>query len=553
MALADDDGLTSFGSTSCGCLMCCSGARSLLTEERATLGTALGSVAVTSAAIAALLPDGEPKWGSSAIGTGAVVTYSFMTAAPSYADADDRFGFAEFNATQRAAAREVLADWAAVANLTFTEVSDSGGGGQIRFGTNNQLGISGGYAYYPSSSSTGGDIYISNEYATNLSPTVGGYGYSTLVHEIGHAIGLKHPGDYNAGGGGTEGPYLPASEDSTQYSVMSYNDHPSLGSRYYASGPELYDIAAIQYLYGVNSTTRTGDNAYAFTTTTSAVQRSIWDAGGTDTINASTQVRNSVISLVAGTFSSIGPNGSGGTATNNISIAAGVVIENAVGGHGNDTITGNAVSNELTGGGGNDTIDGGAGTDVAVFSGRKIDYLWNTGASSISVRGTDGTDTLSNIEILRFDDGSVNLSIGTLVYRFYNSSNGTHFYTSSETERDAVLSSLPTFGYEGPSFGAGSTGDSVWRFYNTATGTHFYTISATERDYVRANLLTYQFEGEAYKASISAEEGLSPLYRFYNTQTGAHFYTASEAEAAAVTAGLPQFQPEGTAYYIGLL
>lgn len=549
MALGDGDAMVSSGGGFCGCFLCSGGGRPLTSDE----GTSVATVGIGVSTIAALLPEGEPKWGSSTVGTAATVTYSFMTAAPSYADADDRFRFAEFNASQREAAREALAAWAAVADITFVEVSDSGGGGQIRFGTNDQLGISGGYAYYPSSSSTGGDIYISNEYATNLNPTQGRYGYLTLLHEIGHAIGLKHPGDYNAGGGGTEGPYLPASEDSYQYSVMSYNSHPSLGNAFYPIGPQLYDIAAIQYLYGANTSNASGDTSYAFTSTTSATQRAIWDTGGTDTISASGQVRNATISLVAGTFSSIGPNGNGGTAANNVSIMEGVVIENAIGGRGNDVITGNSASNEITGGSGDDTINGGAGTDIAVFSGRKVNYLWNTGATSLTIRGDDGTDTLSNIEILRFDDGSVNLSIQSPVYRFFNSSNGTHFYTNSEAERDSVLALLPSFTYEGPAFGAGSTGDSVWRFYNTATGTHFYTISVAERDWIQGHLATYQFEGEAYKASVTAEEGLSPLYRFYNTQTAAHFFTASSEEAAAVTAGLPQFQAEGIAYYIGFL
>jgi len=513
----------------------------------------MAAVAIGTSAIAALLPEGEPKWGSSRVGTGATVTYSFMTAAPSYADADDRFRFAAFNTSQREAASEALATWAAVADITFVEVSDSGSGGKIRFGTNDQLGISSGYAYYPSSSSTGGDIYLANEYAPNLTPTRGGYGYLTLLHEIGHAIGLKHPGNYNAGGGGTEGPYLPASEDSYQYSVMSYNSHPSLGDAFYPIGPQLYDIAAIQYLYGVKADHESGDTSYAFTSTTSATQRAIWDTGGTDTISASGQVRNATISLVAGTFSSIGPNGNGGTAVNNVSIMEGVVIENAIGGRGDDTITGNSANNELTGAGGNDTIDGGAGTDVAVFSGRKVDYLWNTGTGSMTIRGDDGIDTLRNVEILRFDDGSVNLAVGTPVYRFFNGSNNTHFYTNSETERDSVLASLPSFTYEGPVFGAGSTGDSVWRFFNGATGAHFYTISVAERDWIRANLPAYQFEGEAYKASVTAEERLAPLYRFYNKEAGAHFFTASANEAAAVIAGLPQFQAEGIAYYIALL
>src|SRR3546814_9115392 len=83
------------------------------------------------------------------------------------------------------------------------EVPDAGAGGAIRFGTES-MSDAAGYAYYPSSTELGGDIWIANNFDYNTSPVVGNYGYLTLMHEIGHALGLKHPGDY----GGGEGPYL---------------------------------------------------------------------------------------------------------------------------------------------------------------------------------------------------------------------------------------------------------------------------------------------------------------------------------------------------------
>jgi len=109
-----------------------------------------------------------------------------------------------------------LAAWADVAKITFTEVSDAESGGSIRFGTNYQTG-SAAYAYYPTSSGgTGGDVYLSRYSDSNSSPSPGNAGFSTLVHEIGHAIGLKHPGNYNISGGGTEGPYLPYGQDNNR-------------------------------------------------------------------------------------------------------------------------------------------------------------------------------------------------------------------------------------------------------------------------------------------------------------------------------------------------
>ena len=136
----------------------------------------------------------------------------------------------------------------------------------------------------------------------------------------------------------------------------------------------LHDIAAIQRLYGANMTTRTGDTVYGFNSNlgassvfqiTSASQKvvfTVWDAGGNDTLNFSGYSQGLTINLNAESFSSVGG------LTSNVAIAAGVTIEKAIGGSGDDTITGNGANNTLTGGGGNDTMDGGGGSDSAIFS-----------------------------------------------------------------------------------------------------------------------------------------------------------------------------------------
>ena len=377
-----------------------------------------------SSTVQALLATGTPRWGSGGVGSGATVTYSFMEQAPSYASTSDTSGFAALSATQRDAVRQAFAAWSSVANIFFVETSDSansGQGGSIRIGTNRQSS-SAAYAYYPTGSlyDDGGDIYLANNTATNASPTPGTYGYLTILHEIGHAIGLKHPGNYNATGGGGEPPYLSSAEDNYRYTLMSYNKHPSLGLNGLTTGPALYDIAAAQYLYGANIDTRIGDDRYVFGSNTTPFSQAIWDAGGTDTIDAGGQASAVTIDLTPGAFSSIGPNGSGGLAVGNVAIATGVTIENAIGGAGSDILIGNSANNlltggegsdTLTGGAGDDTLQGGGGIDTAVFNGSRSSYTVTVTSNGATISGGgEGTDTLTDVEFALFADTRISLT-----------------------------------------------------------------------------------------------------------------------------------------------
>jgi len=165
-----------------------------------------------------------------------------------------------------------------------------------------------------------------------------------VLHEIGHALTLKHPGDYDAGGAHAPPPFLPACEDSNKYSVMSYYPDPDNG--FYNPHLGLFDIAALQYRFGANLSYHTGNNTY---TGPSGAMQVIWDAGGNDTISGVGRLGPVTINLNDGTFSSLGGN-------DNLAIAYGVIIENAVGGNGNDTLIGNHFSNLLSGGPGNDLL-----------------------------------------------------------------------------------------------------------------------------------------------------------------------------------------------------
>lgn len=289
--------------------------------------------------------------------------------------------------------RRALQLFSEISGLRFVEVSNAGAGGTIRFGTANLGDTKSAHAYLPDNNPLGGDVWLNNSYYPNYTQTNSSYGFLTMVHEIGHALGLKHPGNYNAGGGGSQGPFLPAQEDNTKYTVMSYFKHP--GSGIHPQTPMLYDIAAIQYLYGANSNTRPGNNTYSWNANQAFIQ-TIWDAGGNDTISAANQSLAATINLNPGSFSSIGrfSNSSSNRANGNLAIAYRVTIENAIGGAGNDTLIGNNVANNLSGRNGNDYLFGGGSYDTLTGGAGKDILIGYGGSTEVDVlTGGTGTDT----------------------------------------------------------------------------------------------------------------------------------------------------------------
>lgn len=359
--------------------------------------------------------------------------------------------FAPLSASNQVYFTAALQQWANVANLQFSPVADTStnvGDMRVAFSYISSNANAQAWSTTPGSSSTAGDVWFNSISSSAIDSWVpGSFSFFTAVHEIGHALGFKHP-FYEPGSLAT---VLPVSLDTRQYTVMSYTNPPNDLFRtitYNANGsltlqtshvnpetPMVLDIAAMQYLYGANTTYNTGNDTYSFDPAT-PFYKTIWDAGGTDTISVSNFSENCTIDLTPGNYSCIrilsapipaGYTVTGGTAPtydgiNNLGIAYGATIENATGGGGNDTLTGNSAANRLDGGAGNDTLTGGAGndtliggvgSDTIIFSGAYSKYAITYSAASAAYTVTsalDGVDTVSGSEVFTFTDQSVAVS-----------------------------------------------------------------------------------------------------------------------------------------------
>ena len=284
---------------------------------------------------------------------------------------------------------------------------------------------------------------------------LGGYGFITLIHELGHLLGLAHPHDGGSAADGANfpgvtsafGDYGDFNLNQGIFTTMSYNDgwgsqfpgHNSVGYGWQAT-PMALDIAAIQAIYGANTTHAQGANTYSLPSYNAAgtYWSCIWDTAGTDLITNAGSSINCVINLTAAPLTGANAGGYVSYAAGIIggfTIANGVVIENATGGSGNDTLTGNNAANVLTGGSGNDSLAGGdgndtlqggvgndvlrgdGGTDTASYAGAASGVVVNLALTSAQVTGGAGTDTLTRIENLTGSDYADTLSGSTLANR----------------------------------------------------------------------------------------------------------------------------------------
>ena len=306
-------------------------------------------------------------------------------------------------------------------NLSFAAGSETSA--TLRFAQSDEASPTA-YAYYPDTSYSGGDTWFSTEYAgtTNdyRTPVAGNYAWHTLVHELGHALGLKHGHETDVFGA------TPAEYNSVEYTVMTYNGFVGDNGGGYVyeqfGAPQTFmmaDIAALQHMYGADYTTNKGNTVYKWTPTSgktlvdgkvaidpgaNRIFATIWDGGGNDTFDLTAYKTAMKIDLRAGGFSMFnedqlswlggGPNG--GYSRGNIFNALlhegnlASLIENVKAGSASDKVVGNQAANALYGNGGNDSLFGMSGNDT-LFGGIGSDSLTGgTGADKLT--GDAGAD-----------------------------------------------------------------------------------------------------------------------------------------------------------------
>jgi serralysin len=404
------------------------------------------------------------KWASN------FVSYSFTDSINDYeVGYQDRAAhgasFQTLNTNQRNVARAWIGTGGAYYNISLLNPSESVNDfdATIRMASSDVPGTA--FAYYPNSSFVeGGDAWFNRVDYNN--PILGTYAYHTFGHELGHALGLKHGQEL----GGPANVAMNADRDSMEFSIMTYRSYVGHDlnalpfytneSGGYAQSLMMYDIAAIQHMYGAWFGSNSSNTDYTFSTTTgqmfingvgqgtpfaNRIFRTVWDGNGIDTYDFSNYTTNLSVDLTPGGWSDLSVGGTFQKAALNAGFGgitqyarghvfnalqsngdARSLIENANGGSGNDILTGNQANNVLNGNAGNDTVDGGAGDDL-INLGAGNDYVNSVSAGNDTFYGGSGEDYIygyTGNEYYYGEDGNDNL-LGSSGNDFLDGGTGT--------------------------------------------------------------------------------------------------------------------------------
>ncbi|WP_419900391.1 M10 family metallopeptidase [Roseomonas sp. USHLN139] len=347
-----------------------------------------------------------------------------------YGQGEPNYNFEPFSAQQRAVVRQHLSDISAVTNLSFFETGERvTQTGDLRYGMSDYPDTA--HAYYPSLLGLGGDSWYNNSSRQYDDPGFGNYAYLAILHETGHALGLKHPHE--------SGTTLSYDHDSMEYSVMSYRGHVGASLDGYrneawgfAQTLMMNDIAALQVMYGADFGTRADNTHYSWSPETgqmfvngvgaarpgdNRVFMTVWDGGGTDTYDLSNYWNSVTIDLRPGQWTTTADwqradLGDGYKARGNVANAllyngdTRSLIENAIATESNDTVYGNSAGN---------VIDGRGGWDTVVLAGSRSDYLMDGTSGYVTAEGFGVLDSLLRVEYVRFENGGAADSIENII------------------------------------------------------------------------------------------------------------------------------------------
>jgi serralysin len=349
-------------------------------------------------------------------GNGDPVSFAFPDSAADYeafyGSSEPSRGFAQVGSAMRDAVRKILLGDAAgvatgpgspgpaVTGFTRLAIEESAQDAWADIRIARSSAPSTAWAYYPNGRE-GGDVWFGNRGGFDT-PRLGTWQFATAIHELGHALGLKHPHEASNGFGA-----LAAAWDGLEFTVMSYRSRIGGGTTGYTNGTFDYpqgwmmlDIAALQALYGANYAWRAGDTRYGWDPLTgetfidgigqgrpgdgtggsaNRVFLTIWDGGGIDTYDLSNYAAGVAVDLAPGGFSVLSAaqlavlDARDGTrARGNVFNSLlqqeneASLIENAVGGAGADTLAGNQAANRLEGAAGADWLEGRDGPDLLI-------------------------------------------------------------------------------------------------------------------------------------------------------------------------------------------